>query len=141
MPQEQAGFRKGRGTRDHIANLRWIMEKAREMQKDIFMCFIDYSKAFDCVDHDLLWKILQELGIPRHLIKLMNNLYTNQETTMRTEFGNTLWFKIGKGVRQGCVLSPYLFNLYTENIMRKAGIEKIQGIKIKGRMINNLRYS
>ena len=98
MPQEQAEFRKGGGTRDHITNLRWMMEKAREMQKDIFMCFINCSEAFNGVDHDLLWKNLQGLGIPRHLIKLMNNLYTNQEATMMTEFGNTSWFKIKKGV-------------------------------------------
>ena len=111
------------------------------MQKKIFMCFIDYSKAFDYLDRDLLWRNLQELGIPRHLIELMKNLYTHQEATMRTEFGNTSWFKIGKGVRQGCILSSYLFNLYTESIMRKAGIETIQGIKIERRMINNWRYA
>ena len=115
------------------------MEKAREMQKDIFLCFIDYSKAFDSVVHDLLWRNLQELGIPTQLIKLMNNLYTNQEATMRTEFGNTSWFKIGKGVRQGCILSVYLFNLYTKRINRKAGIETIQGVIIRERMISNLR--
>ena len=129
LPQEQAEFCKGRGTRDHIANLRWIMEKAREMQKVIFMCFIDYSKAFDCVEHNLLQKKLQEVGLPRHLIKLMNNLYTNQEATMRTEFGNTSWFKIRKGVIQGCITSPYPFNLYMESIMRKSGIEAIQEIQ------------
>ena len=111
LPQEQAGFGKDGGSRDHIANLCWIMEKAREMQKDIFTCFVDYSKAFDGAEHDLLWRNLQELGIPRHLIKPMNNLYTNQEANMRTEFGNTSWFKIRKDVRQGCILSPCLFNL------------------------------
>ena len=105
------------------------------------MCFIDYSKAFDSVDHDLLWRNLQELETPTHLIKLMNNLHTNQDATMRTEFGNSSWFKIGKGVRQSCILSPYLFNLYTKSIMRKSGIETIQGITIRGRVINNLRYA
>ena len=117
------------------------MEKAREMQNDIFMYFIDYSKAFHCVDHAMLWRNLQELGIPRHLIKLINNLYTNQEATMRTEFGNTSWFKIRKRVLQSCIVSPYLFDLYSESIMRKVGIEAIQGITIGGRMINNLRYA
>ena len=96
------------------------------------MCFINYSKAFGGVDHDLLWRNWQELGIPRHLIKLMNNLHTNQEATMRTEFGDILWFKSRKGVRQGCVLPPCLFNLYTERIMRKAGIETIQGKTVAG---------
>ncbi|CAF3528318.1 unnamed protein product [Adineta steineri] len=140
MPVTQAGFRKGRGTRDQIANLRWVMEKAREYQKEFYLCFIDYSKAFDCVDHEKLWGVLMEMGVPKHLIILMKNLYTNQQASVKTEYGNTNWFNVGKGVRQGCILSPYLFNLYAEYIMRKAGTDKAAGgIKIGGRNINNLR--
>ncbi|CAF1561825.1 unnamed protein product, partial [Adineta steineri] len=134
MPVTQAGFRKGRGTRDQIANLRWVMEKAREYQKEFYLCFIDYSKAFDCVDHEKLWGVLMEMGVPKHLIILMKNLYTNQQASVKTEYGNTNWFNVGKGVRQGCILSPYLFNLYAEYIMRKAGTDKAAGgIKIGGR--------
>ena len=110
----EAGFRKGRGTRDQIANICWIIEKARECQKNIYFCFIDYAKAFDCVDHNKLWKILKEMGIPDHLIYLLRNLYAGQEATVRTGHGTTDWFQIGKGVRQGCILSPCLFNLYAE---------------------------
>ena len=113
----QAGFRKGRGTRDQIANIRWIMEQAREFQKNIYFCFIDYAKAFDYVDQNKLWKILKELGIPDHLTCLLRNLYAGQETTVRTGHGSTDWFHIGKGVRQGCILSPCLFNLYAEYII------------------------
>ena len=120
----QTGFRKGTGTRDQIANIRWIMEKAREFQKNIYFCFIDYAEAFDCVDHNKLWKILQEMGIPDHLTCLLRNLYAGQEATVRTGHGTTDWFKIGKGVRQGCILSPCLFNLYAEYIMRNAGLEE-----------------
>ena len=142
MPDEQAGFRKGRGTRDQIANLRWIMEKTREYQKEIYMCFIDYSKAFDCVDHSKLWNGLRTMGIPEHLILLIKNVYMEQEATVRTVYGDTEGFKIGKGVRQGCILSPYLFNMYSECIMRKAGLEEEEaGIKIGGLKINNLRYA
>ena len=112
LPDVQAGFRKGRGTRDQIANIRWIMEKARELQKNIYFCFIDYAKAFDCVDHNKLWKILKEMGIPDHLTCLLRNLYSGQEATVRTGHETTDWFQIGKGVRQGCILSPSLFNLY-----------------------------
>ena len=119
----QAGFRKGRGTRDQIANICWIMEKAREFQKNIYFCFIDYAKAFDCLDHNKLWKILREMGIPNHLTCLLRNLYAGQKAAVRTEHGTTDWFKIGKGVRQGCILSPCLFNFYAENIMRNAGLE------------------
>ena len=120
-----------RGTRDQIANIRWIMEKAREFQKNI--CFIDYAKAFDCVEHNKLWKILREMGIPDHLTCLMRNLYAGQEATVRTGHGTTDWFQIGKGVRQGCILSPCLFNLYAEYIMRNTGLEEAQaGIKIAG---------
>ena len=122
----QAGFRKGRRTRDQIANIHWIMEKAREFQRNIYFCFIDYAKAFDCVDHNKLWKILQEMGIPEHLICLLRNLYEGQEATVRTGHGITDWFQIGKGVWQGCILSSCLFNLYAEYIMRNAGLEETQ---------------
>ena len=138
----QAGFRKGRGTRDQIANIRWIMEKAREFQKNIYFCFIDSAKAFDCMNHQKLWKIFQEMGIPDYLTCLLRNLYAGQEATVRTEHGTTDWFQIGKGVYQGCILSPCLFNLYAEYIMRNAGLEEAQAeIKIAGRNINNLRYA
>ena len=116
LPDVQAGFRKGRGNRDQIANIHWIIEKARQFQKNIY--FIDYTKAFDCVDHNKLWKILQEMGIPDHLICPLRNLYAGQEATVRTGHGTTDWFQTGKGVPQGCVLSPCLFNLYAEYIMR-----------------------
>uniref|UniRef100_A0A4W2FEY3 RNA-directed DNA polymerase n=1 Tax=Bos indicus x Bos taurus TaxID=30522 RepID=A0A4W2FEY3_BOBOX len=140
LPDIQATFRKGRGTRDQIANICWIIEKAREFQKNI--CFIDYAKAFDSVDHNKLWKILKEMGIPDHLTCLLRNLYAGQEATVRTGHGTTDWFQIRKGVRQGCILSPCLFNLYAEYIMRNAGLEEAQaGIKIAGRNINNLRYA
>ena len=142
LPDVQAGFRKGRGTRDHIANICWIMKKAREFQKNIYFCFIDYAKAFDCVKHNKLWKILKEMGIPDHLICLLRNLYAGKEATVRTGHGTTDWFQIGKGIRQGCILSPCLFNLYAEYIMRNTGLEEAQaGIKIAGTNINNLRYA
>ena len=130
LPDVQAGFRKGRGTRDQIANICWIIKKAREFQKNIYFCFIDYAKAFDCVDHNKLWKILKEMGIPNHLICLLRNLYAGQEATVRTAHRTTDWFQIGKGVHQGCILSPCVFNLYAEYIMRKAGLDEAQaGIK------------
>ena len=133
LPDVQAGFRKGRGTRDKIANICCIMEKAREFQKNIYFCFIDYAKAFDCVDHNKLWTILKEMGIPDHLALLLRNLYAGQEATVRTGHGTTNWFQIGKGVCQGCILSPCLFILYEEYIMRNAGLEETQaGIKIAG---------
>ena len=139
LPDVQAGFRKGRGTRDQIANIRWIMEKAREFQKNIYCCFINYAKAFDYVDHNKLWKILKEMGIPDHLTCLLRNLYAGQEATVRTPHGTTDWFQIGKRVCQGCILSLCLFNLYAEYIMRNTGLEEAQaGIKIAGRNINNL---
>ena len=135
-------FRKGRGTRDQIANIRWIMEKAREFQKNIYFCYIDYMKAFDYVDHNKLWNILQEIRILDHLTCLLRNLYAGQEATVRTGHGTTDWFQIGKGVCQGCILSPCLFNFYAEYIMRNAGLNEAQaGIKIAGRNINNLRYA
>ena len=120
----------------------WIVKKAREFQKNIYFCFIDYAKAFDCVDHKKLWKILKEVGIPDHLICLLRNLYAGQEATVRTGHGTIDWFQIGKGVCQGYIFSPCLLNLYAEYIMRNAGMEEAQdGIKIAGRNINNLRYA
>ena len=142
LPDVQAGFRKGRGTRDQIDNILLIIKKAKEFQKNIHFCFIDYAKAFDCVDHNKLWKILKEIGIPDHLTCLLRNLYAGQEATARTGHGTTDWFQIGKGVRQDCILSPCLFNSYAEYIMRNAGLEEAQaGIKIARRNINNLRYA
>ena len=126
LPDVQAGFRKGRGTRDQIANIRWIIEKAREFQKNIYFCFIDYAKAFDCVDHNRLREILQEMVIPDHLTCLFRNLYAGQETTVRTGHRTKDWFQIGKGVYQGCILSPCLFNLYAEYIMRNIGLNEVQ---------------
>ena len=142
LPDVQTGFRKGRGTRNQIANICCIIEKAREFQKNIYFCFIDYAKAFDYVDHNKLWKILQEMGIPDHLTCLLRNLCAGQEATVRTGHGTTDWFQIGKGEYQGCILSPCLFNFYAEYIMRNAGLEEAQaGIKIAGRNTNNLRYA
>ena len=136
LPDVQAGFRKGRGTIDQIANIQWIIKKAREFQKNIYFCFIDYAKASNCVDHNKLWKILKEKGIPDHLTCLLRNLYAGQEATVGTGHRTTDW------VHQGCILSPCLFNLYAEYIMRNAGLEEAQaGIKIAGRNINNLRYA
>ena len=135
----QAGFRKGRGTRDQIANIRWIIEKARDFQKNIYFCFIDYAKAFDSMDHDKLWKILKEMGISDHLTCLPRNLYSGQEATVRTGHGTMDWFKIGKGVCQACILSSCLFNFYAEYMMQNAGLDEAQaGIKIARRNINNL---
>ena len=113
----QAGFRKGRGTSDQIANICWIIEKAREFQENIYFCFIDFAKAFDCVNHDKLWKILKEMGIPDYLTCLLRNLYAGQEATVRTGHGTTDWFQIANGVCQGCILSPCLFNLHAEYIV------------------------
>jgi len=134
----QAGFRKGRGTKDQIANIRWIIKKATEFQKNIYFCFIDYAKAFDCVNHNKLWKILKEMGIPDCLTCLLRNLYAGQEATVKTGHGTTDWFQIGKGIYQDCILSPWLFNFYAEYIMWNAGLDEAQaGIKIAGRNINN----
>ena len=142
LPDVQAGFRKARGTIDHIAKICWITEKAREVQKNIHFCFIDFAKAFDCVDHNKLWKTLKEMGIPDHLTCLLRNLYAGQEAKVRTGHGTTDWFQIGKGVHQGCILSPCLFNFYAEYIMRNTELEEAQaGSKIAGRNINNLRYA
>ena len=137
LPDVQAGFRKGRGTRDQIANIHWIIKKAREFQKNIYFCFIDYAKAFDCVDYNKLWKTLQEMGIPDHLFCLLQNLYAGQETTVRTGHETTDWLQIGKGVCQACLLSPCLFNLYAEYIMQNARLDEAQaGIKFAGRNIS-----
>ena len=142
LPDVQAEFRKGRGIRDQIANIHWIIEKAREFQDNIYFCFIDYAKTFDCVDYNKLWEILKEMGIPDHLTCLLRNLYAGQEATVRTGHGKTDWLQIGKGVQQGCILSPCLFNLYAEYIMWNAGLGEAQaGIKIARRNINNLRYA
>ena len=124
LPDVHARFRKGRGTRDQIANIHRIIEKAREFQKNIYFCFIDYNKAFDCVDCSKLWKILKEMGIPDHLTCLLRNLYAGQEATVRTEHGTTDWFQIRKGVHQDCILSPCLFNLYAEYIMQNDGLDE-----------------
>ena len=141
LPDIQAGFRKGRDTRDQIANIRWIMGKAREFHKNISCCFIDYGKAFDYVEHNKLWKILREMGIPDHLTCILRNLYAGQEATVRAERGTTDWFQIEKGVCQDRILSPRLLNLYAEYIKRNAGLEETAGIKIARRNINNLRYA
>ena len=133
---------KAEKSRDQIATIRWIIEKARESRKNIYFCFIDYAKSFDCVGHKKLWKVLKEVGIPDHSTCLLRNLYAGQEATIRTGHGTTDWFQIGKGVRQGCILSSCLFNFYAEYIMRNAGLEEAQaGIKTAGRNINNLRYA
>ena len=133
LPDVRAGFRKGRGTRDQIANICWIIEKAREFQKNTYFCFIDYTKAIDCVDHNKLWKILKEMEIPDHLTCLLRNLYAGYKATVKTGHGTADWFHIGKGVRQGCILSPCLINLHAQYIMGNAGLDEAQaGIKIVG---------
>ena len=138
----QAVFRKGRGTREQIANIHWITEKAREIQKNIYFCFIDYAKAFDSVHHNKLWTILKEMGMPDHLTCFLRSLHAGQETTVRTAHRTTDCFQIRKEVHQSWMLSPCLFNFYAEYIMRNAGLEEVQaGIKIAGRNINNLRYA
>ena len=140
LPDVQAGFRKGRGARDQIANICWIIKKAREFQKNIYFCFIDYSKVFDSVDHNKLWEILQEMGIPDHVTCLLRNLYAGQEAKVRSVHRTTDWFQIGNGVRKGCILSPCLFNLYAEYIMWNPRLDEAQaGIKIARRNTNNLR--
>ena len=142
LPDIQARFRKGRGTRDQIANICCIIKKARELQKNIYFCFLDYAKAFDCVDHNKLWIILKEMGISDHLTCLLRNLFTGQEATVRTRHGRMHWFLTLKGVRQGCILSPCLFNLHGEYIMRNDRLDEAQaGIKIARRNINNFRYA
>ena len=141
-PDVQAGFTNSSVSRDQIANICCIIKKAREFQRNIYFCFIDYAKAFDCVDHNKLCKILQETGTPDHLTCILRNLYAGQEATVRTGHGTTDWFQIRKGVCQGYILSPCLFNFYTEYIMRNSGLDEAQtGIKIAWRNINNLRYT
>ena len=142
LPDVQAGFRKDRGARDQIANIHWIIEKVREFHKNIYFCFIDYDKSFDCVDHNKLWKILKEIGIPDNFTCLLRNLYAGQEATIRTGHGTTDYFQTGKGLHQGCILPPHLFSLYAEYIMWNTGLGEAQTrIKIAGRNINNLRYA
>ena len=142
LPDVQAGFRNGRGTRDQIANIYCIIEKARELQKNIYLCSIDYTKVFDGVDQNKLWKILKEMGIPNHLTCLLRNLCAGQEATVRTGHETMDCFQIGKGVRQGCILSPCLFNFYAEYNMQNAGLNEAQArIKIDRGNINNLRYA
>ena len=142
LPDVQVGFGKGRGTRDQIANIRWIIKKAREFQKNIYFCFIDYTKDFDCLDHNKLCIILQKIGIPDHLICLLRNLYAGQAETVRTGLRTTDLFQIGKGVHQRWILSPCLFHIYAEDIMSNARLDEAQaGIKIAGRNINDLRYT
>jgi len=141
LPDVQVGFRKGRGTRDQIVNICWIREKAREFQKNIYLCFTHYAKAFDCVDYDKWWKALREISIPDCFTCLLRNLYVGQVATIRTLNGTADWFKIEKCVWQGCLLSLCLFNLYTEHITRNARLNELQaGIKIGGRNTSNLRY-
>ena len=131
LPDVQAGFRTGRRTRDQIANLHWIIKKEREFQKNIYFCFIDYAKAFDCVDHNKLWKILKEMGISDHLTCIFRKHHAGQEVIVRTGHGTTDWFQIRKGVRQVCMLSSYLLNLYAVYVMRNPGLDETQvGIKI-----------
>ena len=138
LPDVQVGFRKGRGTRDQMPT--GSSKKQENFRKNIYLCFIDYAKAFDCVDHNILWKILKEMGISDHITCLLGNLYAGQEATVRTRHGTMDWFKIGKAVHQACILSQGLFNVYADYIMRNAGLEKVQGgIKIAGRNIDNLR--
>ena len=140
LPDVQVAFRKGRGTRDQITNIHWIIKKAEEFQKNIYFYFIAYTKGFDCVEHNKLWKILKEVGIPDHLTCLLRNLYAGQKATVGTEHETTDQFQSGEGVHQVCILSPCLFNFYAEYIMRNAGLEEAQaGVKIARRNINNLR--
>ena len=126
LPDVQAGFRKGRRTRDQITHIHWIIEKGRDFHKNIYFCFTNYTDTFDCVDHNKLWKILQEMGIPDHLTCLLRNLYAGQEATARTGHGTTDWFQIRKGVCQGYILSPCLFSLNAEHIIRNAGLDEAQ---------------
>ena len=142
LPDVQAGFKQSRGNRNQIAKICWIIKKARQFQKNIYFCFIDYAKAFNCVDHSKLWKILKEVGIPDHLTCLLRNLYAGQEATVRTGHETTDWYQIGQGICQGCILSPCLFNFYAEHILRNPGLKEAQaGIKIARRNIKNLKYA
>ena len=141
IPDVQTGFRKGRRIRDQIANILWVIEKAKEFQKNIYFYLIDYTKAFDSVDHNKLWKTLEEMGIPNHFTCLLRNLHADQEATVRTLYGTAAWFRIEKGVRQGYLLSLCLFNLHAECIIQNAGVDELQdGIKIAGSNINHRRH-
>ena len=141
LPDVQAGFRKGRGTRDQIANIHWIIEKAKEFKTNIQFCFIDYTKAFDCVDHNKLWNILREMRIPDRLMCLLRNLYAGQEVTVRTGYGTTDWFQQEKEYVKAVYCQP-AYLTYAEYIMRNAGLDEAQArIRIGGRNINNLRYA
>ena len=142
LPDVQDSFRKSKGIRDQIANICWIIGEAKDFQKNIYFCFIDYAKAFDCVGHNKPWKSLKKMRIPDYLTHLLRNVYAGQEATVRTGHRPTNWFQVGKGVCQFCILSPCLFNLYAEYIMRNTGLEEAQtGIKIFGENISNLRYA
>ena len=142
LPDVQAGFRKGRETRNQIANICWIIEKARELQENIYFCLIDYAKVFDCVDHNKLWKILQEIEIPDHLTCLQQKSVCRSRTTLRTVHGTTVWFQIGKGVCRGCILSPCLFNFYAVYVMQNSSLDESQdGVKTAGTNFSNLSYA
>ena len=142
LPDVQTGFRKGRGTRDQIANIHWITEKAREFQKNIYFCFIDYIKAFDYLDHNKLWKILKEIGIPDHPTCLLSYLYEGHEATIRAGHGTTHWLQIRKGVHQGCILSPCLFNVYAEYMKQNAGLDEAKtGIRLLEEISTNFIYA
>ena len=141
ISEEQSGFVKGKGTREQITNIRIIMEKCKEYNIPLYMCFIDYSKAFDCVNHQILWQDMHNMGFPQHIITLLEHLYTNQEAAVKTNSGLSKWFSIGRGVRQGCIISPMLFNIYSEAIMREATEDCNAGTNIGGRTISNLRYA
>ena len=141
ISEEQAGFRPGKGTRDQVMNLKMVLEKNRERGNDVFLCFIDYSKAFDRVAHDILWNDMHNMGFPTHLILLIKAMYDQQQAAVRTSYGLTEWFEIGQGVRQGCIISPHLFNIYAEAIMRNA-LENFEGsITVGGHKITKLRYA
>ena len=141
IAEEQAGFRPGKGTRDQILSLKMLLEKSREVGTDVYLCFIDYRKAFDTLVHEVLWNVLAEMGFTKHRIDLIRNLYMSQNATIRTTHGITDAFEIGQGVRQGCILSPHLFNIYAEHVMRKALKHHPTGIAVGGRLVNNLRYA
>ena len=141
MAEEQAGFVEGKGTREQIVNIRIIIEKCRDQNIPLYMCFIDYAKAFDCVNYRKLWDTMEQMGFPAHIIQLVANLHKEQESVVRTSNGDTDWFKIERGVRQGCVISPGLYNIYSEHIMRCVLEENHDGITIGGRRETNLRFA
>ena len=141
ISDEQAGFREGRGTRDQIVNIRNVIEKCREHKHPLNLCFIVYSKAFDCVSHPQLWTTMKKMSFLCYLVKLIASLYQNQQSAVRTSGGDTEWFEIQRGVRQGCILSPNLFNIYSENIMREVLDGFNGGVKFGGTKITDLRYA